>query len=910
MGDATMGLSARRGLLLSFGLLLGLLTTAPAWAQRQAVSPLSMAKVREDADADGHADRLGRTVRLQGRVVLASPFSTQLDNPVYLADATGGLRVEGAVRNTPFREADSLVVEGVLTEEGGRLMLVAERASLVAAGTLPLTPDAMQDDALADQLGRLVTTQGRLVRKARDARGPFLVLSRDAMPLLVRPNFRDDNYETVWKGLELGQTYEVTGVLEQAGTQDHSGLPYLLYTSTSGDLKAVARLQPWMLGVGLALLGLAALVALGGVQVHRRRGRRNASHYRAVVQAMPTPLLLLDAGLHVLDANPSAWRLLARGGVDLRRLRLDEIVQAEGLAPNALWGPLRQAGELRLRAALERAPQEVLDLEVQLKPLSIKGKDYVTANVLDLTEHRESTRFFKQFYQKLLADLPFEVVLMSPQGEYVYLNPAVLESETARQELLGKTDVEYGQALRLHPEVALRRRHHRKRAVAAKEVVTFDESFARVRGQRRHYRRSFCPILDAEGNVSMVLACGVDVTSEEQYRQDAAEARAHAEEMTALKEALLDNLSHEFRTPLTGIIGSAQILADEITPDHREFVEIIERNGRRLMSTLTAILDLAGLHAEALQTSPRVLNLVDEVREVVRTLQPAAEAKNLFLRVSAQEPEVLVRLDQACLYRVLQNLVENAIKFTESGGVVVEVTADVARAHLRVMDTGVGMDRSFINRLFEDFRQESQGLNRSHEGVGLGLAITKRLVDLMRGTLTAESDKGEGSLFTLSLPSAFPLKEGDTPTRRAVLVAESAQEIQTLIQYMLEPHFQVEVAADLASAVQLAGQQNFDAVLLDVAITGGESGNDALGVLRNLYGYQEIPIVALDSNMLPGGEMPFLEAGFDGYLAKPFRKQVLLNLLGALLAQGERAAPQAAPQAAPAEPQPEPSRHP
>ncbi|ARA93721.1 hypothetical protein AWN76_011465 [Rhodothermaceae bacterium RA] len=228
-----------------------------------------------------------------------------------------------------------------------------------------------------------------------------------------------------------------------------------------------------------------------------------------------------------------------------------------------------------------------------------------------------------------------------------------------------------------------------------------------------------------------------------------------AEEVARLKTTILNNLSHEFRTPITGIIGSADILAMELeSADMQELVGFIQANGKRLMDTLTALLELAHLESNAARPRPRPLPVVDVVRKAVEPYRLTAQRRGLEFRFQPTRPDLQATLDAELVTRVVQVLVDNAIKFTREGGVTVEVDERDAFVYLRVSDTGIGIGEAFLPHVFEAFRQESDGDSRSHEGTGLGLTIAKRLVDLMNGVIKVRSARGRGSVFTVRLPVA------------------------------------------------------------------------------------------------------------------------------------------------------------
>ena len=237
----------------------------------------------------------------------------------------------------------------------------------------------------------------------------------------------------------------------------------------------------------------------------------------------------------------------------------------------------------------------------------------------------------------------------------------------------------------------------------------------------------------------------------EAARAEAEGARAEAEETARVKSAFLASMSHEIRTPLTAVIGFAEVLRDDVPDDALDLVEAIESGGRRLLSTLNSVLDLAQIDAGGEVLRPAALDLPAHLAAGARLLRPGAEAKGLALHLDAP-PALAATLDAGALDRVLANLVGNAVKFTDAGAVTVGLRRDGDAAVLTVADTGIGIDAAFLPELFSEFRQESEGHARSHEGSGLGLAITRRLVELMGGTIAVASEKGTGTTFTVRLP--------------------------------------------------------------------------------------------------------------------------------------------------------------
>ncbi|MCS4200745.1 GAF domain-containing sensor histidine kinase [Salinibacter ruber] len=243
----------------------------------------------------------------------------------------------------------------------------------------------------------------------------------------------------------------------------------------------------------------------------------------------------------------------------------------------------------------------------------------------------------------------------------------------------------------------------------------------------------------------------------ERARTEAEVARDQAEEAARLKSAFLANMSHEIRTPLTSIIGFAEALGDEVGDGNGNtgrFAGLIERSGRRLLDTLDGVLNLSKLEAGQMGLETEPVDLVTKARRAAEELRPQATEKGLGLTVETGRPEVWARADAGSVQIVLQNLVSNAIKYTEEGGVHVRVFRENGWAVLEVEDTGIGMDPALADDLFKPFRQASEGLGRAYEGSGVGLAVTQKATEEMGGQVDVETEAGAGSCFTVRLPEA------------------------------------------------------------------------------------------------------------------------------------------------------------
>jgi signal transduction histidine kinase len=263
--------------------------------------------------------------------------------------------------------------------------------------------------------------------------------------------------------------------------------------------------------------------------------------------------------------------------------------------------------------------------------------------------------------------------------------------------------------------------------------------------------------LDAEGSVYGVLGIYDDVTERKQMEDDLRDAKDAADAANLAKSQFLANMSHEIRTPMTAILGYADLILDEeAKPTTRQYVAVIKRNGEHLMELISEILDLSKIESGNLQIELTRCSPVDLVAGVATLMRHQAAAKNLQFTTELSDhlPETVLT-DPLRLRQVLVNLVGNAIKFTNHGGVrlAVRLGFDGDRAHLcfDVTDTGIGMSREQLGKLFMPFSQVDSSSTRKFGGTGLGLCISKRLAESLGGGIAVQSAPGEGSTFTVTI---------------------------------------------------------------------------------------------------------------------------------------------------------------
>jgi signal transduction histidine kinase/FixJ family two-component response regulator len=381
-----------------------------------------------------------------------------------------------------------------------------------------------------------------------------------------------------------------------------------------------------------------------------------------------------------------------------------------------------------------------------------------------------------------------------------------------------------------------------------------------------------------------VIGLRVDITDLKAQAAALREALTRAEAASRAKAEFLANVTHELRTPLNGVIGLAEVLArSDLGAEPRSLVSEILANAGRLQRLLGDVLDFSALEAGQIEAVHRPFEPAAVVRRVAERFRPAATAKGLPLVVdigAGAEGEAVGDPDH--LGQVLEQLLDNAVKFTSAGGVTVNLASDDGRWRLAVSDTGVGFDPDDAERLFAGFELGDASPTRVHGGAGLGLAICKRLADLMGGRIQAVGARGRGATFTLTLPLPPAGAAAFGAQALRVLVADDNPTNRKVVELILQA-----VGAEVASvengaqAVAAAGREAFDAILMDLKMPVMD-GLAAIAEIRRSEaagGRPRRPILVLSANDAPADVEASRQAGADGHLGKPIRPDALLAAL-------------------------------
>jgi len=396
---------------------------------------------------------------------------------------------------------------------------------------------------------------------------------------------------------------------------------------------------------------------------------------------------------------------------------------------------------------------------------------------------------------------------------------------------------------------------------------------------------------DADGGPVRVLTINSDIT-------DLRQALIQAEESDRLKTAFLANMSHEVRTPLNIILGYNSLIAERLAELHDETLtsslDAVSVGSKRLLQTIQGIIDLSRFETGTFEVRPRPVNLIALVEESVLRFRKPAEQKRLSLACKVDLPDAEVEVDPYCLEQSFHHLLDNAIKFTEQGGVTVRLHRNPTGAvSLTVEDSGVGIDPSYLASVFKPFSQEQVGYTRRFEGPGIGLTLVRRYIEANHAELSFRSEKNKGSTFEIRFAAAAEHRDGprlpvaaafpaDAPAAEAVkkpllLVVEDDALSLRYVATILKSQFDVlGVDTGAEARCQLVSHPEISVILMDLSLKGDEDGLTLTRWLREQEPWKRVPIIATTAYALAEDQRNVMAAGCTTFLAKPFSRRELL----------------------------------
>ena len=653
-----------------------------------------------------------------------------------------------------------------------------------------------------------------------------------------------------------------------------------------------------------------------------RQEQENLKRFRLALDASADDIYLIDyETMRFIDVNETACRnmgyqcqeLLAMGPQDIKPYVTEEELKKR------FYSILSGNSSLQvIETEHQRKDGTRFPVEVHLRPVELNGRQLMVASVRDITLR-------KQIEEELQRSEQAKEIILSSMTERVVYHDPEMKIRWANRAAGSFYGVSPGQARGKRCFDLLQRSWDECEACPVKLAIETGEVQEATRSflEGNTFLIRAYPVINAAGTLEGVVEVTMDVTDRVKYEQELAQARDRAQASDRAKTQFVANMSHEIRTPMNVIMGMTDlVLATGLLPEQREFMEMIKASSESLLNLINDILDISRIEEGKLELEQLSFDLVETVEKTIAFLSLPAHEKGLDLSYSIDRdlPANLLG-DPFRLRQVLVNLVGNAIKFTEEGYVKLSISRAAmptesgknkqgqVNLHFSIADTGTGIPRDSLDLLFKSFTQIDGTMSRTHEGAGLGLAISKNLVQMMGGQIWVDSQPGHGSIFHFTAvfeeAEAPQAAQGEPETAAVsgpgqqgiqcqrsggfsiseqllnILLVEDKPMNRKLARVLLEKKgWKVTEAADGKEAVSVItlSPGRFDLILMDVQMPEMD-GLEATRLIREQEQQEKkrTPVIAMTAHALKGDRERFLEAGMDNYISKPIQAEDLYS---------------------------------
>ena len=679
----------------------------------------------------------------------------------------------------------------------------------------------------------------------------------------------------------------------------------LYFSAPPGYIPQAERNQPLFVAAGGVLIDILLFSIIASIARRQRQAkalaltmtdeiRAGAERMQAIVGNVIDGIITIDEHGMIESFNAAAERIFGYRAAETVGINISMLMpepyhsQHDSYLSRYMAGGAARIISIGREVEGLRKDGSIFPMDLAVSELRLGGRRLFTGIVRDISERKQAEKVLlenKRLLDSVIDNIPTMIFMKRADNlSFSLLNKAgeQLLGHT-RESLIGKTDYDFFSKEQADFFTA------KDREVLANGFEDIPEELidTRLQGQRLLHTRKIA-INDAQGKPQYLLGLSFDITERKQIEMDLIASREEANRANQAKSDFLSSMSHELRTPMNAILGFGQLMTfdNTLSDKHKDNVREMLKAGHHLLELINEVLDLAKVESGKFDLVLEPVEACAIVRECLSLVSPQADKHNIQISLSGLE-KAMVRADRTRLKQALLNLLSNAIKYNREGGsVTLDVQpTDTGLLRIRVTDTGPGIPAGRLGELFQPFNRlgaENSGI----EGTGIGLTITRRIIEMMGGTVNVESEVGTGSTFWIELPlesrpglvqgheqaaadSATPNQSVKTMQHTVLYIEDNQANLKLVTQILgLRPHIQLLTADTPELGIEMALTHHPDLILLDINLPGMD-GYQVLEVFKADANLKGIPVIAVTANAMPRDIDRGKAAGFSEYLTKP-----------------------------------------